>query len=98
VGTDFNDGVHGIGPKKALALVRQHGRIESMPAEVREKFSGDLGALRGLYLQPDVTDVVQIEFREPDMDGIVRFLCDERQFSRERVTDALDRYAARTGG
>src|SRR6476660_8897014 len=35
VGTDFNDGVHGIGPKKALKLVQQYSRIEGMPAEIR---------------------------------------------------------------
>ena len=28
---------------------------------------------------------------EPDLDGIVRFLCDEREFSRERVSAAIDR-------
>ena len=31
VGTDFNDGIKGIGPKKALKLVQQHGAIENMP-------------------------------------------------------------------
>ena len=30
VGTDFNEGVKGIGPKKALKLVQRHGRIESL--------------------------------------------------------------------
>jgi hypothetical protein len=28
---------------------------------------------------------------QPDLDGIVRFLCDEREFSRERVNAALAR-------
>jgi flap endonuclease-1 len=90
VGTDFNDGVHGIGPKKALALVREHGSIEVMPAEIREAV-GDVASLREIYLQPQVTDEYTIEFGDPDVDGIVRFLCDERQFSRDRVTDALAR-------
>jgi flap endonuclease-1 len=90
VGTDFNDGVHGIGPKKALALVQQHGSIEAMPAEIRDA-AGDVTSLRQIYLRPDVTDEYSIEFGKPDLDGIVRFLCDERQFSRERVTDALAR-------
>ena len=90
VGTDFNDGVHGIGPKKALALVQQHGSIEAMPAEIRDAV-GDVTPLRQIYLRPDVTDEYSIEFGEPDLDGIVRFLCDERQFSRDRVTDALAR-------
>jgi flap endonuclease-1 len=90
VGSDFNDGVRGIGPKKALALVQRHGRIEAMPPEIRDA-AGDVAPLREIYLDPNVTDDYTIEFGEPDVDGIVRFLCDDRQFSRERITDALDR-------
>jgi flap endonuclease-1 len=90
IGTDFNDGVRGIGPKKALALVQKHGRIESMPQEIREAM-GDVDALRRIYLSPAVTDDYTILFSEPDREGIVRFLCEERQFSRQRVTDALSR-------
>jgi flap endonuclease-1 len=90
VGTDFNDGVRGIGPKKALALVQRHGRIEDMPAEIRDAV-GDVSAIRALYLEPPVTDDYSLDSRHPDLDGVVRFLCDDRQFSRERVTDALDR-------
>jgi flap endonuclease-1 len=90
IGTDFNDGIHGIGPKKALALVQRHGAIEAMPAEIRDAV-GDVSALRRLYLEPDVTDDYAIEFAEPDVDGVIRFLCEERQFSRPRVTDALTR-------
>jgi flap endonuclease-1 len=90
VGTDFNDGVRGIGPKKALALVQQHGAIEMMPAEIRDAV-GDVDSLRQLYLRPETTDDYTIGFGEHDPAGIVRFLCEERQFSRERVTDALVR-------
>ena len=90
VGTDFNEGVRGIGPKKALALVQRHGRIEDMPAEVRDAVE-DVEPLRAIYRTPDVSDDYAIEFDEPDRDGIVRFLCEERQFSRERVADALAR-------
>jgi flap endonuclease-1 len=90
VGTDFNDGIHGIGPKKALKLVQQHGRIEAMPAEIQDAM-GDVNALREIYVHPEVTGDYEIAFRDPDIDGVVRFLCEERQFSRQRVTDALDR-------
>jgi flap endonuclease-1 len=90
IGTDFNDGVRGIGPKKALALVQKHGRIEAMPDDI-QKAIGDVDALRRVYLSPAVTDDYRIQFTLPDRDGIVRFLCDEREFSRERVTDALAR-------
>jgi 5'-3' exonuclease len=44
----FNDGVRGIGPKKALALVQKHGRIEAMPEVVRDAV-GDVEPLRALY-------------------------------------------------
>ena len=90
VGTDFNEGVRGIGPKKALGLVRRYGAIESMPPEIRDA-AGDVTALRRIYQQPPVRNDYSISFREPNFDGILRFLCDERQFSRERVSDALTR-------
>ena len=90
VGTDFNEGVQGIGPKKALDLVRRHGSIDAMPDEIRNAV-GDVTALRRLYLHPAVTDDYSVAFGEPDFDAIIRFLCEERQFSRERVSDALTR-------
>jgi flap endonuclease-1 len=93
VGTDFTGGVHGIGPKKALRLVQQHGRIEEMPAVIRDGLGGidTIDEVRQIFLQPDVTDAFDVAPAEPDVDGVVRFLCDEREFSRERVTAALDR-------
>jgi len=90
VGTDFNDGIHGVGPKKALALVQKHGRIESMPDEIQAAVP-DVAALRRIYLEPRVTDDYTIAFGEPDVNGVIRFLCDERQFARARVADALAR-------
>jgi flap endonuclease-1 len=95
VGTDFNDGVKGIGPKKALKLVQEHGRLEAMPEHVRQV--GDVSGIRRIYLEPDVTDDYEISFEQPDLAGIVNFLCDEREFARDRVASALDRtFRART--
>jgi flap endonuclease-1 len=91
IGTDFNDGVKGIGPKKALKLVAEFGSIDSMPADIRESLGQRVQDIREIFLNPDVTDDYAIRFAEPDLDGIVRFLCVEREFSRERVTAALER-------
>jgi len=91
VGTDFHPGVKGIGPKKALALVKRHGAIEQMPAEVRDAFGPDLDRIRQIYIQPDVRDDYDLETRRCDVDGIVRFMCDEHAFQRDRVMAALDR-------
>jgi flap endonuclease-1 len=93
IGTDFNEGVKGIGPKKALKLVQQHGRIEAMPPAVRDPLddAATIDEIRLLFLRPEVTGEFDIRFSEPDFAGVIRFLCDEREFSRERVAAALRR-------
>ena len=91
VGTDFNDGIKGIGPKKAVKLVTQFGAIENMPAEIRDVLGPIAQPVREIYLHPGVTDDYEIKFGHPQIAEIIRFLCDEREFSRERVSAALDR-------
>jgi flap endonuclease-1 len=91
VGTDFCEGVKGIGPKKALKLVKEFGSIDGMPAEIRDALGPSLNEIRRIFLEPDVTDNYEIEFGKPDIDGVVRFLCDEREFSRQRVIAAMNR-------
>jgi flap endonuclease-1 len=90
VGTDFNRGIKGIGPKKALKLVRQYGSIERMPGDLRDA-AGEIEGIRRIYLAPGITDDYDIRFGEPDVPGVVDFLCGEREFSRDRVTAALER-------
>jgi flap endonuclease-1 len=93
VGTDFHPGIKGIGPKKALSLVQRHGRIEAMPEPIREAMGdqASLDEVRRIFIEPEVTDRFEVAGRPPDLDGVVRFLCDEHEFSRERVAAALDR-------
>ena len=96
VGTDFNDGIKGIGPKKALKLVQEHGTIDRMPDTIRNAI-GDVDDIRQIYLKPTTTDDYDATFGEPDFAAVVDFLCREREFSKERVTAALERaFAERT--
>src|SRR4030042_12308 len=37
IGTDFNDGVSGIGPKKSLQLIKKNGNIEKVLTEISAK-------------------------------------------------------------
>jgi flap endonuclease-1 len=90
VGTDFNDGVKGIGPKKALKLVQEFGGIAAMPDAIREAV-GDVDEVRRIYLNPNVSDDYEITFGEPDFAAVVDFLSGEREFSKDRVTAALER-------
>jgi flap endonuclease-1 len=91
VGTDFNEGIRGIGPKKAIKLVSEYGAIENMATDIRDVVGPALSEIRNLFLRPEVTDDYAIDFTTPDREGILRFLCEEREFSRERVTAAINR-------
>jgi len=92
IGTDFNDGVKGIGPKKALALISRHGTIEAALGTIGADIP-DAPAIRDLFLRPNVTDDVEVRWRDPDAEGVRRMLVDEHAFSEERVQSALDRVA-----
>ncbi len=91
IGTDFNAGVKGIGPKTALRLLREHGRLERMPEEVRSRLQPSLDEVRRIYLKPDVTDDFHVEAGPLREGELLSFLCDERGFSRERVEAVVDR-------
>jgi len=88
IGTDFNSGIKGIGPKKALALVRKHGTLETIFQEIGTAIE-NADAIRDIFLHPNVTDEYRIEWRDPDVEGATRMLVDGHTFSEERVAPAL---------
>lgn len=78
VGTDFNDGVKGVGPKKALDAVKQ-GTASAFDLGV------DLDELKQVFLSPAVTDDYVIEWGGVDADTLASLLVDAHDFSRERT-------------
>ena len=91
VGTDFNEGVMGIGPKKGLALIRKYGTAEKFPEEIRKELPDDLDQVRSVFLHPRVLENYSLKRERPDPEGLVEFLCEERAFSRDRVEKVADR-------
>lgn len=94
VGTDFNpDGVKGIGPKTALQLIKEHGTLENVLPVLkgRADFPVEPQRIRDIFLKPRVVDNYQLVWREPDLDGVVQFMCGERDFDEERVKKALEK-------
>src|SRR5260370_19905552 len=91
IGTDFNQGVRGIGPKKALKLVHQYGSIEQIPGEFRSKLKEDLHSVRQIFLKPRSLEKYTLRMSPPDRDGLVEFLSGERGFNRERVERLAER-------
>jgi flap endonuclease-1 len=92
VGTDYTEGIRGIGPKRALELVKKGMSLE----EVFRKHGEDPSKLqtyyeaRDFFLHPKVRDVGELEWREIDEDGVLRFLHEEHDFSRDRVVKAVE--------
>ena len=95
VGTDFNEGVKGIGPKKALKLVHDYGSIEQMPEEIRSKLTEDLNSVRRVFLKPRVLEEYVLKRSPPDRNGLVKFLSEERGFNKERVERLTERLIRR---
>jgi flap endonuclease-1 len=91
VGTDFNPGIKGVGPKTALKLVNAHGQLENMPVEIAEKIPENFEKIRRLYLEPDVTDDYDLKYGSLREEELIAFLCDERSFSRKRVDIVINR-------
>ena len=94
VGTDFNDGLFGIGPKKALSLIREHGSADNLPSELRSDLPADLDEIRNIFLQPKVRDDYTLKRTQPNPAAMVEFLSQERAFSKERVQKIADRLAS----
>jgi len=94
VGTDFNPGIKGIGAKKALKLIKKHHSIEKLIAESEmEKKEGieNYELVRDIFLHPDVTETYEIKWGLRDVEKVKEFLCEEHDFSEERVNKALER-------
>jgi flap endonuclease-1 len=91
IGTDYNRGVRGIGPKRALALTRKYGRIEEMPPPIAAQLPGDLAPLRVAFTRPNITEEYRIEFRPIDREGVIHFLCEERGFDEGKALSAMKR-------
>ena len=94
VGTDFNEGVKGIGPKTAVRRISEWESLDRAPPEIRAELPRNLDAIREFFLNPPVSPDRATQPRPPDPEGILRFLCDERDFSRPRVQSVVLRLRA----
>ena len=91
VGTDFNQGIKGIGPKTALKLIKTHTRLENMPNKIKTKLPSNYQSVRNVFLEPDVSENYEISYGELQEEEIYHFLCEERDFSRRRIQTAVER-------
>jgi flap endonuclease-1 len=93
IGTDFNpDGIKGLGPKTALRMIKEYGNLEkAIPHITYAEFPVEPGRIREIFLHPPVTDNYRIQWKDPDVESVVDFICKGRDFSEDRVRRALEK-------
>ncbi|MBU0496854.1 MAG: flap endonuclease-1 [Candidatus Thermoplasmatota archaeon] len=95
IGTDFNEGVKGIGPKKSLQYIKKNGNLENALATIGQSNAptfSEIKELRELFLHPEVTDDYQVQWHIPDKERVLHILCDIHQFTDDRVISTLDKF------
>jgi flap endonuclease-1 len=94
VGTDFNEGVYGIGAKTALKIVKK-GEFEATLHKHQPDF--DPVPIIEFFLHPPVKTDYQLRWNPPDREGIRHMLCDQFDFSPERIESAMEKLAVTSG-
>ena len=94
IGTDYNKGISGIGPKRALKLVKELEDMEAIFSKLDIRIEG-YEEIRALFLEYERTDEYDLGWKAPDRERVMEFLCEEHDFSADRVSSTLDRIEAR---
>ena len=90
VGTDYNEGVKGVGPKTALKLIKKHGNLEKVEPK-KGPFDFPYEEIREIFLHPPESELVSLTWREHDTERIHKILCKEHDFGENRVQRSLER-------
>ncbi|KAK9695824.1 XPG I-region [Popillia japonica] len=92
LGCDYTDSIKGIGGKRAIELLKKHRSIETILDNIdKSKYlppeEWNYEGARKLFEDPEIMDPEKIELKwnDPDEDGLVKFLCGDKQFNEERI-------------
>ncbi|XP_065332103.1 flap endonuclease 1 [Cloeon dipterum] len=99
LGCDYCDSIKGVGPKRAIELIRNNGSIEKIVNNLDKKYTvpenWPFEYARKLFVEPEITDPEKIELKwgAPDVDGLVQYLCVEKGFKEDRVRSGAAKLA-----
>jgi flap endonuclease-1 len=91
VGTDFNEGIKGIGAKKGRNLIKKHGDVYRVLKHLKTEMDVDPQEIRDIFLNHDFIEDYDVKWNKPDREGVIDFLCEKHDFSVDRVVGALDK-------
>jgi len=97
IGTDFNEGIKGIGPKKSLDLIKKNGNLENVLAILGTDNDTltfeEIKEIRQIFLHPEISDDYQLQWTNPDTEKVIQILCDRHQFSQQRIEPILTKFS-----
>ncbi|MEY7847605.1 flap endonuclease-1 [Natrarchaeobius sp. A-rgal3] len=100
IGTDFNDGVSGIGPKTAISAITEHGDLWSV-LEARGDHVEYGDRVRALFREPNVTDDYTFDpDLDPDLEAAKAYVVEEWGVDAgevERGFERIEESATQTG-
>ncbi|WP_348609947.1 flap endonuclease-1 [Halobaculum rarum] len=90
-GTDFNEGVRGVGPKTALTAVKEHGDLFAV-LEARDAEIPNADRIREFFHSPPVTDDYAFDTTiTPDVDAARAYVVDEWEVDPDEVERGFER-------
>ncbi|MFB6228726.1 MAG: flap endonuclease-1 [Halobacteriales archaeon] len=93
-GTDFNEGVGGIGPKTAIGEIKEHGDLFEVLA-VRDASIPHAERVRELFLSPDVTEECTFTTDpDPDIGRARQYVTEEWEVPADEVNRGFERIEA----
>ena len=96
IGTDFNDGIKGIGPKKSLNLIKKNGNVENVLSVIggdEVPTFDEINQIRHHFLHPEIFKEYSIRWNPIDKKGVIDYLCGMFQFSENRVKPSLEKFS-----
>lgn len=90
MGTDFNPGIDGIGPKKGLKLLQEFGNAEDALDKLGKEIE-NLDEVRSLFLDHPIVEFTP-EWNTPNAESTLSYLCSDYSFNKNRVEKALEKY------
>ena len=98
VGTDYNpSGIKGIGPKTGLKLVQQYktpiALFEYLDVKynLQDAFPYPPDTLLDYFRKPEVNPNITLIKSKPNFEKIIEFLVEERDFTRQRIQNQINK-------
>eukprot|EP00051_Salpingoeca_urceolata_P034543 m.25646 g.25646 ORF g.25646 m.25646 type:complete len:465 (+) comp7948_c0_seq2:229-1623(+) len=105
LGCDYCETIRGIGPKRAIDLIREHKNIETILSKLDKKKypvpeNWKYKEARELFVNPevDMCEGVELKWTVPDEEKLVEFMCHKHGFQEERIRGGIKKLVkARSG-